>query len=130
MRKPDPFAGLPIRETRVNLAALGVKETEADFQLRVMALARQCGWHVVHIRKVRVQRANGSVYYATPYSGDGEGFFDLHLYRDRHIVAELKTDTGRLSLEQKLWQQWYQKAGVVAVVWRPRDWVEIVQTLA
>jgi len=48
--------------------------SEADFQTRVIDLARQLGWRVAHFRKTRVQRKDGSTFWETPVAADGKGF--------------------------------------------------------
>lgn len=101
-------------------------EPEADFQEQVIALARLHGWRVAHLRKVRVQRKNGSVYWETPVAADGKGFPDLILVRGTRIIAaELKTDAGALKPEQTRWLDAFRGAGVCAVVWRPLYWGQI-----
>ena len=99
------------------------KATEADFQKQVTALARLNGWRVASFRKVRVQRANGSVYYETPVGADGTGWPDLVMTKgDRLIAWELKTDRGTSSPEQRQWMAALSAAGVTTAIVRPRDW--------
>ena len=65
--------------------------------------------------------SNGN--YATHYTGDA-GFPDLVLCSPGgrgYIVAELKSDTGRLSAAQRLWLDACHRNGVEAYVWRPAD---------
>jgi VRR-NUC domain len=65
------------------------------------------------------------------------GFPDLvlvHPRRGQIIFAELKQDTAYPSTEQRFWLAGLESAAhncpnVKVVVWRPRDWPEIVQTL-
>ena len=42
------------------------------------------------------------------------------------LFRELKTDTGRLTTDQKDWLHLLQAAGYDAGVWRPRDWEHVV----
>lgn len=95
--------------------------TEAEFQDRVIATARLYGWMVHHTRPARM--ADGR--WRTPVQGD-KGFPDLVLAHERHgtVFAELKSDTGRLTPEQKAWL-----AVLGGVVWRPRDWPHVLAVL-
>jgi hypothetical protein len=95
--------------------------SEAQFQQRVLDLARLRGWHVTHFRAVFT-----SGKWRTPLSGHA-GFPDLVLARGgRVIIAELKSSTGRLSAEQ---QAWLAALGPHGRLWRPRDWPAIVAEL-
>lgn len=102
---------------------------ETEFQNSLIKAAQLLGWKVAHFRGVRIQRKNGSIYYATPVQADGEGFVDLVMVRgNRLICAELKSDKGRTSKEQ---DDWLEKLGLVAetYVWKPKDWEEITRVL-
>lgn len=99
--------------------------TERQWQRFVMDLASLNGWMVAHFRPALTAAGN----WVTPVSGDGKGFPDLVLVRERVVYAELKTDTGRLSLEQELWLDALSAAGADARVWRPRDEEEVWQCL-
>jgi len=93
--------------------------TEAQFQSAVIDLARLCGWRVMHTRPAQIRPG----VWATPIQGDA-GFPDLVLCRPVHndfIIAELKTETGRVSAGQHLWLQALDAAGVETHVWRPKD---------
>jgi hypothetical protein len=68
-----------------------------------------------------------------PVSGPlGEGFPDLILVRERDrrlVLVELKSDTGRLTPAQVRVHACLRAAGVTVVVWRPRDWDDVVEAL-
>ena len=99
--------------------------SEAELQRSVIELARLYKWKIVHFRGVAVRRKDGSIRYQTPVQGDGAGFPDLVLVRDKVIFIELKSDRGTLSQEQALWMEALVKArGVVAYILRPRDWLD------
>lgn len=103
---------------------------EEDFQQQIIDLAHLHGWRVAHFRTVRIQRKDGSVYYATPVQADGEGFPDLILLRGMDfIVAEIKSATGRCSKKQTEWLNAWELAGAFVYVWRPKDWEFIEKRL-
>lgn len=108
--------------------------SESAFQSQVIALARACGWLVMHSRPARVQRRDGSFRYMTPIQGDA-GFPDLVLARrGRVIFAELKRRSGQLKTGQKDWLEAiapsdHPSPSHAVYVWRPGDWGEIVETL-
>lgn len=60
------------------------------------------------------------------------GYPDLTMVRrDRLIVAELKTETGKLSAEQIRWLTDLDGVpGVETFTWRPSAWVEVRDVLA
>jgi hypothetical protein len=94
---------------------------ERDFQQRIVDLARLTGWHCVHYRAAW-QRGK----WVTPLTGDS-GAPDLILARRGVVIlAELKTDQGRLTDPQRAW---LAALGTHGRVWRPSSWPEIVATL-
>ncbi len=92
--------------------------SEEAFQDLIVDLARRFGWLVYHPYDSR---------HSTP------GYPDLTLVRcvgSRVLVmAELKTEKGRLSREQGEWATALLAAGVRYFLWRPSDWGEILATL-
>lgn len=108
------------RERRVMLveppAPPPLTVSEAAFQTLVVDLARWLGWACWHDNDSRRNDA---------------GWPDLVLVRDeRMIVAELKTERGRLRAEQAYWMRLLLRVqGVEYRLWRPRDWETIVRTL-
>ena len=99
--------------------------TEAQWQRQVISLAQTLGFRVAHFRTAMNARGR----YMTPVAADGAGFPDLLLVRERVIVAELKTRTGKTSAAQDAWLEAFQAAGIEAFVWRPADTDEILATL-
>jgi len=96
--------------------------SESDFQWALVVVAQHFGWMVTHFRPALTQSGR----WTTPLQGD-RGFPDTVLARDGvTIFAELKTNKGRLSAEQK---QWIEHLGESGRVWRPRDWQCIVTEL-
>lgn len=110
--------------------APGLRVNETAFQAQVIDLARFAGWRVAHFRPAMDARGRWS----TAVSGDGAGFPDLVLVRDRLLFVELKTETGTLRAEQVAWLA-ALRAGVpvgedvLVEVWRPSMWPYIEAVL-
>jgi len=107
-----------------------MKQSEKNFQQTVIHWAQTFGWRVAYFRPARVLR-HGEETYETPVGADGKGFPDLMLCRrGRLLFAELKSETGTVSLAQQEWLDALNLTGRCEVyVWRPRDWDFIVATL-
>lgn len=92
------------------------RQTEAQFQTQVVQLARLMGWAVYH-----------------PWLSvrSTAGWPDLALVRNgRLILAELKTDTGKLTAAQEGWLNELSKVkGIEVSIWRPGLWPEIEAVL-
>jgi hypothetical protein len=90
--------------------------SEKEFDAAVHALALSAGWLSYHTLDSR---------------GSEKGFPDrVFLRQHRMIVAELKTNTGKLTSPQKKWLNAFRRiAGVEVFVWRPVMWEEIQATL-
>jgi hypothetical protein len=98
------------------------KLSEREFQRQVIELATRCGWAVYHTHDSRrSQRGFPDLVLARPRQGDRPGAL---------LFVELKTETGRLSLDQIFWLATLNAAGVTAKVWRPADWDQIERVLA
>lgn len=95
--------------------------TEDDLLHQVIDLAMLRGWMVVHHRPARTERG-----WRTPTQGH-KGVPDLILARRGVVIlAELKSEKGRLTTEQVAWQQ---AIGSQHRVWRPSDLPSIVREL-
>lgn len=94
--------------------------SEAELQSAIIGLAQLLGWRVAHFRA-----ANTAQGWMTPVAADGKGFPDLCMVRgERLLFVELKTEKGRLTLEQDEWiaaLQDSRRCGVA--VFRPSDWL-------
>ena len=97
--------------------------TEKDFQRTVVEYAQALGYLVYHqVDMGRKDPETGRVSYSRRI---GPGFPDLVIAgHGRVIFAELKSEKGKLTEDQKAWQEvlyrdaeWY--------LWRPSDWPEI-----
>ncbi len=100
-------------------------ESEEAFLNRVMAFSREHGWKSAHFRAARTEHG-----WRTAVSGDGKGFCDLLLVRERVIFAELKAKKGKLSPEQQAWSEVLKEAKQEVYLWFPKDWPEIKRILA
>lgn len=98
---------------------------EDEWQQTVVELAQLLGYRVAHFRAARTRKG-----WRTPVAADGAGFPDLVLVRHgRLVVAELKSNSGRVTPEQQAWLDALTAAGVEAHVWRPRDWHAVLEIL-
>lgn len=101
--------------------------SEADWLRRVTDAAKLFHWRIAHFRPGLTSKG-----WRTPVQGDGKGWPDLVLLRGRRlIIAELKSDTGRVSAEQSDWiAQLAEVPGLEVHIWRPSDWETVYTTLA
>lgn len=95
-----------------------MSESENDFMQWAIHCARMFGWRLHHCRPALTRSGR----WATPVQGN-VGFPDLVLLRPpRLVVAELKSDRGRLSTEQEAWLADFESVPCAEVyVWRPAD---------
>lgn len=123
----------------VPLPAHAVRMSEAAFTDAVIQYAQLRGWLVAHFRPCRTEKG-----WRTAVQGD-VGFPDLVLGRDGYlIVAELKSETGGLSIGQVRWFKqltglsakeiregpWpVSSPGLDVYVWKPSDWPAIEERL-
>lgn len=121
-------AALPAEER--SAPVLAGKISEEDFRTAVIGYAQAHGWKVAWIRPVRVQRADGSVYFETPMGADGAGWPDLTLVRNGEIIfAELKSKGGKVRPEQIAWLDALRDTGAASGIWYPADWPKIQEVL-
>ena len=92
-------------------------ESEKSWQTWVVDRARLSRWDVYHTFDSRRSEA---------------GWPDLALVRPpRFILAELKTETGRLSPAQRQWRRKLLRCpGIETYLWRPSDRDDITEILA
>lgn len=88
--------------------------TEAQFQDQITTL---CDWY--HLRW----------HHETDSRRSKAGFPDLVIVGNTVLFAELKTQTGRLTLEQHQWIDTLRNAGAEVHIWRPEDWPGIQRRL-
>jgi hypothetical protein len=125
-----------VRDVRVRPEVLtasrtrGAKETEAQFQKRVIEYAHSKSWRVAHFRHAMTGRTtNGKPKFVTPVAADGKGFLDLLLVRERLVTIELKVKPNKLTAEQREWMRAYERAGVECHAFYPEDWDTLVEVL-
>lgn len=94
--------------------------TEAELQAAVIDLAHLLKWRIAHFRPAMNARGE----WRTAVQGDGGGWPDLVLVRDRVLYRELKSARGTLSVEQQDWLHALKLAGADVDVWRPSDWTD------
>lgn len=99
--------------------------THEEFDQLFYKIAHAFRWKAAHFRPAYTGRG-----YRTPVSGDGEGFLDWTLARDRMMAVELKTKKDDVRPKQQEWVSAWQRAKVEVHVWWPKDWSEIVKVLA
>lgn len=96
--------------------------SEADWQRRLIDTAKLAGFMVAHFRPALTRSGR----WATPMQGD-KGFPDLVLAKDGQVlVAELKTDIGRTTVEQRAW---LAALGGHGRLWRPAQWEAVLLDL-
>jgi hypothetical protein len=104
-------------------AGLAATMSEDDLLEAVIQLGRALCWKTAHFRPARTETG-----YRTAVQGDGKGFPDLvmvHPGRARILVVELKSETGRTTIDQDAWLAGFESALAGRVfVWRPRDWLD------
>jgi VRR-NUC domain len=96
------------------------KMSEAELLECVLQTAALFGWRSAHFRPAMTKHG-----WRTAVSGDGKGWPDLVLVRDRLLFVELKSARGSLSADQKAWRDsLVVAAGCEWHLWRPSDWTD------
>jgi hypothetical protein len=81
--------------------------TEAQLQAAVADLCKILGLHHYHTRDSRRSQP---------------GFPDSVIAGRSILYRELKNETGKLSVDQRMWGSWLEQAGCDWAVWRPQHW--------
>lgn len=99
---------------------------ERDFGRQIETMLDYYGWIWKHDETA--QRPGGG--FATAFKGR-KGFPDyVAVRRDRVLVAEIKSEKGRVSDEQKIWLAAFESSGKVETyLWRPSDLSSIAEIL-
>lgn len=97
--------------------------TEDDLLTAVIDLAHLFGLTVAHFRPARVvDRRTGRETWRTPVQADGKGYPDLTIVGPGGVLfRELKSATGTLSPEQRIWIYKLDEADADIGTWRPED---------
>lgn len=125
-RQATPSPSAPPRTAQApqeaSRAAAEPAETEKGFMGRVVRLAKTHGWLCYHThRSDKSAPGFPDVVLCKPASLSAEG---------RLVFAELKSRTGKLTVEQAQWLDVLRHTGRCEVyVWRPTDWEELVAIL-
>lgn len=99
--------------------------SEREWQNQVIQLAKLYKWKIHAERPARTKHG-----WKTPIQGD-PGFPDLVLVKQFGdqavlIIAELKTEKGKISPQQRKWSDLlYLVQGVTMAIWRPSDFDEV-----
>jgi len=102
-----------------------IVDTEREFQREVIQRAQALGWYVYHALP-----GQGRNKHLTLFIGK-RGFPDLVLCRPpRLIFAELKSERGKPSDDQREWLDALRGCGVEVYLWRPSDMEAIVGVLS
>jgi hypothetical protein len=116
-----PSTAVSLRKTgrvapRVNPAeSKPIQQTERAFQASVIRYAELMGWTCHH-------------HYDSRRSSPG--LPDLLLVRRPRVVwAELKSERGRLTPDQRAWIEELRACGQEVFLWRPSDWEKIERVL-
>lgn len=99
--------------------------SEAEFQQQVVDLAHALGWKHLHVRR-SIGKGRKWV------TATNVAWPDLTLWSERQrrlIVAEMKTDPGRVTDDQADTLASLQRAGVETYCWRPKDIDRIARIL-
>lgn len=99
--------------------------TEAEFQAQIIQLAHIYGWKHMHARRSIGKGRKWVTATNIPWP-------DLTLFhptKQRFLIRELKTNTGKPTPQQLEVLQQLRDSGIDADIWRPNDWPAIQATL-
>jgi hypothetical protein len=105
-------------------------QTERAFQASVLAYARMMGWQAFHDNATNAPRRCSACGVTRSLPRNVAGMPDLILIRRPRIVwAELKSERGKLTDDQRAWIEELRACGQAVYVWRPSDWREVERVL-
>lgn len=107
--------------------------TETELDTLIQQAARAHGWLTDHFRPARTSQG-----WNTPVKGDPGGPDRRLVHPDGYVIlAELKTEAGRLSAHQRRWNEALETANANRTgyrpamtpvfryfLWRPSDWID------
>lgn len=107
-------------------------QSEAELQKEIVSFLQEQGYKVLVTGKARLKR-NGKDTYVTPYQADGKGFCDIAAFNPRAknklLALELKSNEGKLTVEQHEWLSVLKECGFYASVITPSNWKRICNEL-
>jgi hypothetical protein len=106
-------------------AELDASMTENEWMDQVAVFAHLKGWRIAHFRASRTAQG-----WRTAVAYDGQGWPDCVFVRERLVLAELKSETGKVTAEQTRWLAALETAGAESYLWRPSDWPEVERVLS
>jgi len=95
---------------------------ESQLTRAVIELARSHGWRSAHFTTARTMKGA----YVTAVQGDGAGFPDLVLVRERIVYAELKQNGKYPTPSQRAWMTQLKDAGAEVHLWHERDYPDLI----
>lgn len=120
----------PLTAERAARSVSDFTQTEREFQASVLTYARMMGWKAFHDNATNAPRRCSGCGSTRALPRNAPGMPDLILIRRPRIVwAELKSERGRLSDDQKAWIEELRASGQAVYVWRPSSWQEVERVL-
>jgi VRR-NUC domain len=117
---PEDARRLVAEQARREAEGVGRRPPGPEERLlrEVLKIVRELGGLAYHPRAARTEDG-----WVVPVQGDGKGWPDVVILLGPSMFAlELKSDTGRLTPEQRRWLAAFERIpGCVAMVVRPRD---------
>jgi hypothetical protein len=104
---------------------------ERGWQRQVLELAGMFSWGAWHDRATNLPPRCPNCKADLKMLRNDPGWPDLFLIRDDTlIVAELKSDRGTTTPDQRAWLDAFRRVRrVIVAVWKPKDLDEVVRTL-
>jgi hypothetical protein len=107
-----------------------LRVTEQSFERQVIAYAEIMGWRIFKDRATNMPRACKACKAPIRTARNVAGLPDLILVRRPRVVwAELKSERGTLSDEQRDWLAALRDCEQETYVWKPSDWELIERVL-
>lgn len=101
--------------------------TEAEYQGLIVDTARYLGYEVMHVRRSKGRRRGGEAWQTTTSI---KGWPDLTIFGDRGLLfVEVKSESGRVTPEQKVVHAQLRAAGQTVIVSKPSTWPDLVTAL-
>jgi hypothetical protein len=106
------------------------KQSERSFMGQVLTYARLMGWRIFHDSATNTARRCSACGAVRGTPRNAAGLPDLILVRRPRVVwAELKSQRGKATEDQRDWLDDLRASGQHVYLWRPSDWPEIEKVL-